>query len=603
MPPDKTHLAEYYEKRLAKVCPILYTHCTGISEISERRRKRILLLNRCRIDIDNAFLHNTKWWKVIVALKCHKEFELMNQNISDREGVCCGLPPFEHRDLRWFFIYYALYAFTYVSYIFAGVVRAEDLLDGRVSAEYLLNGRPMIWLMRHLTGGEAVNYPISGIVAGLFLAAAVLLVVKWLRVHDSLSRALCGAMFFSIPQWAGVLFYQKMADAMALGIFLSLLSAILITFRGRRFVAISVLCCTSALSCYQTLGLVFGVAVLVALLASLRYKIPGFGYHYICKAAFTTLLSCTLYFCVSSAIKASLPADCLRATASYQGSIVGWGNCSGWEQICSSIWKFGICHPVKTMCFSNGKVYVLAIIAMMVFCGRAFASCGFRRTCLLGFMSMVMLCLPYATGLLLLSPVGMFPRVLDAVPVALLCAVALILRDGAMNVPVMRKCLPLLCALLFLRNAYAVSSMAKNESYAIQTSVAELRDMSIMGRIAAQNTAAQDGRILLCGYLPDDYYEDPRVADSRPSHWHSSCACPTMFRWDYVMRNFMVKSYARAERLPRLVVATPEEAAKYAATLQTMPIWPADGSVRVDGDVVLIKIWDLIDEPVSYLKN
>lgn len=515
----------------------------------------------------------------------------MNLTTIDHPVECCCLTRFERRDLKWFGIYFAFYMFMYASYIFAVGVHVEDLLDGKVDSEHLLHGRWMIWAVRQLTGGEAVNYPIAGIMAGIFLSATVLLLVKWLRIHDTISRAVCGMVYFSIPQWFGVLFYQKMVDAEALGILLCSLAAILICSPGKRYIALSIVCCTLGISCYQTLALVFGVVVVTALLYSQRHSISGIGFRYVLKAALVSLVSCAFYFCLTHIIKTYCDPDAVAAAARYENSVVGWGQCTDWRQTCHMLWTYGIRVPLLK--FVWGKHNWLEVAAMMVFLMGAYKACGLRKTLLLALLGILLLALPYSTGFLLLSPTGMSARVMLAMPMAGLCCVALMLGERGMKAPALRKACLLLCAVLFVNNSYYISAIAKDHSYGIQSAVAELRDMNLMGRCAAMNTEAQDGRILLCGALPDAYYEDARIGAVRQSSWHSSCACPYLFKWqDYHIRKWFVASYTRAARLPRLVVASDEEVAAHAEILQSMPIWPADGSVKVDGDVVLIKIWD-----------
>lgn len=515
----------------------------------------------------------------------------MNQITMEHRAVCCGLSRFERRDLTWFLTYFAFYMFMYTSYIFAGVVRVEDLLEGKVGPEFLLNGRWMVWVVRQLTGGEAVNYPLAGIMAGAFLAAAVLLLVKWLRIHDALSRAVCGLVYFCVPQWNGMLFFQKMADAVALGILLCTLAAVLICSPGKRYIALSVLCCALGIACYQTLALVFGVVVLTALLYSQRRSLPGIGLRYVLKAVFVSIVSSALYLCVTHAVKAGLPPASLASVAQYQDAAVGWGKCTDWEKTVHMVWTYGFQSPWRTMV--GGKHYLLVVATMMVFLGSSFRTCSLRKTFILALLGIGLLFLPYAPGLLLLSPTGTKERVLLAMPMAGLCSVALMMGEGVMSVSALRKSFLLLCAVWFVKNSYRVSAIAKNESYGIQTSVAELRDMNLMGRCAAMNTTAQDGRILLCGSLPGNYYEDARIGATHSSSWHSSCASSYLFCYgDQHTREFFVGMYTCAARLPRLVVATAEEVSEHAETLKSMPVWPADGSVKVDGDVVLIKIWD-----------
>lgn len=516
----------------------------------------------------------------------------MNQTKMGHHAEYCGLGRFERRDLTWFFTYFAFYMFMFTSYIFAGVVRDEDLIDGKVGPEFLLNGRWMIWVMRQLTGGDAVNYPMSGIMAGAYFAAAIILLVKWLRIHNPLSRAVCGLVYFSLPQWIGMLHYQKMADAVALGILLCMLAAILIYSPGKRYIALSVLCCTLGIACYQTIALVFGVVVLTALLYTQRHNIPGLGFRYLLKASLVSFVSCSLYLCVTHIIKAYLPLEQLAHFAQYQASVVGWDQCTDVEQTWNLIWTYGVRIPLHTM--FAGIHYLVAWAAMAVFLCSSLFSCGFLKTLRLTLLGVALLLLPYTTGLLLLSPVGMALRVPLAIPMASLCCVALMLGEGVMTRPVIQKAFLILCTLWFIKNSYRVSATAKNESYTIQTAVAELRDMNLVGRYVAANTAAQNGRILLCGFLPPNYNEDPRVRAKRPSSWNSSCASPFIFsikEW-YVRKVHVEHQFAYAARLPRLVVASAEEVAAHAETLQSMPIWPADGSVKVDGDVVLIKIWD-----------
>ncbi|MCQ2370529.1 MAG: glucosyltransferase domain-containing protein [Akkermansia sp.] len=515
-----------------------------------------------------------------------------NKGWNNPAGRALGC--FNMRDAKWLLAFFAVYMLVYASYLFSGVVHVEDLLEGKVGPEYLSNGRFVIWILRRITGGFAVIYPAAGVVSGLFISAALLLQVKLLGLNRNFQRFAYGCIYVGCTQWMGVLFFQKMCDGAALGILLSTL-AVILTLSGRRWqIVLAVLCCTLGVACYHTIVLVYATLMFAWFLfravdnlserPDFRCLLHGLG---VCA------VSCTLYFAIAATIKFFLPHDVLAGTADYQQSIVGWQSMHGVPDYCRLMWDYGVVEPFRKMFSADGKIYTYGWVAVGALSVLSWRRLGWRKAAMIAAGGITLLCIPYLSGIMLLSPIGTESRVLLAKPLALACCVGLLLCHPVCSLAYFRRVLLVVVSFVVMQSTYRVSNTAKNEQYGAATALAELRDMNARGQAAGVQAGCLDCPILLCGRLPGDYHQDSRIQQRRSSYWISSCASPFLFAHPKRrVAEFTVQSYIRSERLPRLKVASREQEAEHAQALREMPIWPADGSVRVDKGVVIIKIWE-----------
>lgn len=453
------------------------------------------------------------------------------------------------------------------------------------NVEYLLNGRWGLYLYRVVMGGGALPF-VGGLVAGFYMAAALVLQTRLFGLRRLWQQLVYGVMYLGCLQWAFQLRYSVQSDAVALGFLLLSGAACLLARPGVWRTAGAAVAVTLALSVYQSIGL-YWVVLLGGWIAAdtmRRGVLPGRRWWV--RAALVTLCAIVLYFCIAGVV-----ASCADAPAEYKEdmaqSVTGrypqWmTQARGAKELVVAFLHYALKAPVDL--FFNGNTeyhnHWVCYTAVVPVAGVLFLSWRRLPRISAAVVSAVAVALPF----LPYETLRYFPtRVYVAEPLALACAWGLLLSAWPQGISRWwRRGLLLLAGFVALKAMYRGALMARDEAYYFQQGLVELQNMHERGRQVALAHGLKDCPIVLFGAA------DRPQGDLYSMEQHGRYPDSALPEFNC----FGATNYAKYMRLRNLRQAAKGEEKQHAAALQDMPCWPADDSIRVDRDIVIIKIND-----------
>lgn len=451
------------------------------------------------------------------------------------------------------------------------------------NVEYLLNGRWALYLYRVLMGGGTLPFA-GGLVAGFYMAAALVLQTRLFRIERLWQKMVYGAMYMGCLQWVFQLRYSVQSDALALGFLLLSAAALLLARPTAPRVCAAVAAIACSLGGYQTLGLywVVLVAAHLAVFILLNRSFPARRW-WLCTGAATVaaIVLCFAFAGLAQAwadAPAEYKADMARSVTDRYPQWVYQAH--GIKEQVVAFLHYAIKAPLDL--FFNGNIQYhnhwvcfTAFIPIACVIRHAWSRLDWIQAAAVSVLALALPFLPYET-------LRYFPsRVYVAEPLALACSWGLLLTVWpARPLPFWRRAILLLAGFVMLKSMYRAALMARDEAYYFQQGLVELQNMHERGRQAALQNGLKDCPIVLFGAAerPDgDLYsmeQNGRFPDS---------ALPEF--------NFLgASNYAKYMRYRNLRQAAKGEEKQYAKAINEMPCWPADDSIRVDQGIVIIKI-------------
>lgn len=508
------------------------------------------------------------------------------------------------KNLLWGLAFFLLYLLIYGLLLPRFGLHWDEVLDfdGSATGTYVGAGRWGLALYRCLFGSGAIPWA-AGIMAGLYLSAALVLQIRLLRLNTVGLKCCYGALMLGMPQFGSMLVYSFQADAVALGFLLSTLACVqLFQKEGRplcRFLG-AILLMTLAISVYQVL-LFYGCALAVATWLSRQQDGEAQPFlRFVLRGAAVVLLSFILYYALRG-MTLALPlasAEELEYVFRYQQGMTQWPR---FFELTLPEQILFLAHYVKYVIFSGlglmyaGQwVYTTALLPLLLLLWRALrqsAPWSVRLFCLtsLAFLWFI----PHVMILVLCTIQG--ERVYLAEPLCCAALWCLWLRKAQLPLP-LKKLGCLLLGIILIRSLYTVSGNAWHEALNHERNVDEMRLLCADAqRFAAENgLSTPDLRILTVG--------ERSSSDSSPSISHGPFGLLLSHTHDTEMassrftpfRNGVESWYDRLYHFSpggcHLASLSPKLRKEYEADIKQLSLYPSPNCMTIKGNCVIVRV-------------
>lgn len=470
-----------------------------------------------------------------------------------------------------------------------GLAVEEALYFREYHGVLLSNGRWGIQLFRYLT--DTCNYLpyAAGILGGIFISGALIVQTSILEIKSITGKFIYSGMYLGCIQWAYQLRYSNQSHAIGLGL-LSASLAVYILFRlkGWKCVIPAALLFSFAISTYQTVGIYILVLIAAATLhKNLSGKSAGLVIQTV-KTAAAFVLSLILYYIIHKAANAfiDIPESTARFVQEYQNNMIGWKEITkhGWGGIIHHLILRGIKGPLSNLTGQNypGQwVMTSAVIPAVFLVVHSLHKYNLSKASINIILLFAIFYLPFSADLLLGYRIGVRSQLADALSAATIWSISFCkypwnksraLQWGTVFFT--------FCVCVFA--SCRVAEIGRDEQWSLNRGKDELFIMYVQGQRLAAESGMKDCRIIILGSprpLPDVLY------NIKQTGLMGNEALPDLLRspsW--------ATRYAQFFRLSRLQGGSSEDMEKHREVFEKMPIWPADGSVRVSKDEVIIKI-------------
>lgn len=472
------------------------------------------------------------------------------------------------KHFMWCFAYLLIYLIINSYLLGRPGLHQDEVLDWQGSATdtYAAAGRWGLYLWRIVMGEGA--FPVTaGVIAGVFIAVALHIQTILLAISSNFSRFLFAGIYLSCPQWASQLVYSYQCDAVAFGL-LCATSSVFLLRRGYYLPAIITL--VAALSFYQTIGIYFFVLLVCVELChgtSVLRKVYLLYSGVVVSALF-------LYSAINWGIKASSLISEASAIymANVQEDLNQWRTFANLQPLDQFIF---VAHYIKVAIYNAlgiGReahfVYATALFPLGVLLRRQFRCHTMKDACVRTFLLLTVWISPFV--LTIITGVEQGQRVALAEPLSLACLWSLAVRGWVFNAP-QRAFIVGCLSFALLKTAYSVSSSARDFAYEYQHAAHELREMYFSARTLARENGIGDCPVIVFGRPQNNQYEPGKVS---PALFKTGCL--NWFASHYRMHQFREGCSADMKR--------------HVKEYQSMPVWPAPGSMRISMGEVIIRI-------------
>ena len=466
-----------------------------------------------------------------------------------------------------YFLFLSAYLFVFMPMLFRFGYHWDETLDfdGTATDTYLANGRWMQALLRYLLG-EGVHPWTTSFLACMILPYATVLQCKLYQWEDILHDVIFGCLTIVMYQYAFVMQYSHQSDVTAIGMLLMTFSAILLTDKGWSFKTVLALITTfTALSIYQTTGLYLAAILLVWGIIQCFKGNTASAFRIVLKVLAIMVLAAALCEVGSRLAKTFVDEETrLYCTLAHERI----GNTAGLLVApLGYIAHYALCtakHCIKPE-FKLEWMYgcTLAALALIVAGAFRFAPGKFFTKIAIATSAVALWMLPFALILLLGNEWPCKPHTRLAEPLAFAGLWSLALRFSPFGhpfSPCARRICAILLSVLLIKASACVSDIAKVERALFENRMYNLKQME---REACQVAEQAGLDIDKCRFIyfengSDDQYGNEDFNGAYPA-WEK---IPTARNADY---------------------------AKHKETIQQMPIWPRNGSIRADKGEVIIK--------------
>lgn len=355
---------------------------------------------------------------------------------------------------------------------------------------------------------------------------------------------------------------------------------------------------------YQTFGTYFLVLFLTMLLLLFIQEGTSAAKRFALRGAGVMLLALFLYFAINKCMGLLIPERLALEAAKYEGGLSGWEkflNSGSTEQFWLLV-NYGVAQPLRRFFTLRGGhwLYLSTLLPVLWLAIRFAWRKRYMNALAIAAVGAAVIYIPFLFAPLLLGQIGFTERMMNAVPVSTAClwGMAFILEEGHFRRHA--QMYGTILALVAVQALYLSGAASRDRLFRHERILDELRDMYMLARVEAVRSGKEGSDIVFCGIVP----ESPP-----PSHgmlyncglenWREDAALEDIFQRWMGTNNTFVKRYGKFLRIgKRMRPAKEEDLRQHSSKLHQMPIWPADGSVAADGDVILIKLGDEMEPGV-----
>lgn len=480
-----------------------------------------------------------------------------------------------------------MFAVIYASRIDRTAFIYDEIWVSNHDTIFLATGRWVGYLFRAFLG-HGPSYPISGIVSGLLLNCAILLQLKLYDIKKLWQMLAFTTLYVSCLNWSSNIGNSTMCDFFAASVTLATAAVYTMRIGGVKNIISSVIFLTLAFGCFQTSSVCFLALVLLLALRAVIGDHREVAVDLVRKAAIVGMVALSVYFVCNKCAFKCAPEDMQFIARHYQKSLVGWLQLPEME-ILAACKHFAVMACQKPLACMFGLsdyvgqwLYATVWFPASLLVLRFARSHGRLRAIPASIFCIGLIYIPFLFALILLNDRGLSRYMCMAQPIVLCGLWYLgVLSDRALCRRYQKVLLIFLLG-VFVKNAYDANITARNESYFYELGKQEMRDMYLLARVESPKASHQNAPFIICGIRPM-----PKTQRRMDGDLYPETALPFI-----MCEKFSIDGYASFFRLPQMRAATTDEEKVHQETLSQMPIWPALGSVKADGDVVLIKIND-----------
>ncbi len=485
-----------------------------------------------------------------------------------------------------FFIVYLLIYFPMC--VRHGVAVEETQFTHKNLEVMLCNGRWGVYLFRVIFNcGEFLPYG-AGVLSGLFISVAIYFQTKIFCINKLSNQILYAVLYLSCTQWVYQLRYSNQSHALALGC-LCVSAAVYLFHKseGKYGLLGSVTLLCYSFSTYQTYIFYYG-ALIGAYLLYLCIKSPKgiCNIRDIVKAIWVGGLAMLLYYVIGWILVACInpPESMIHSVREYQASMHGDYGAVIDASIVQKIKIFlhyMVRMPITNILAGISEGYwVIAtiffpagILALKVICVHKLKA----WLCLLFIYGVIII--PYIGNFIFLAALPV--RTYIAEPVALASVWGILFSNMHEN-RLKTMFMNAFGVVIFITAVCRVSTVARDEHWAWQRSKEEILIMYVQAQQLAKKEGLKDCPIYILG--------EQEIITNHLFDVNKVGFCTQQVYPNIIKSKQWTDCYLYYLRLPRLKRGNDSDIERHQEVYSTMPAWPADGSVKVSKNEIIIRI-------------
>lgn len=475
----------------------------------------------------------------------------------------------------WACIYYVLYLIVYYSLCQRHGLHWDEVLDmhGEANDTYCALGRWSLWMYRIIFGTGA-QLASAGLIAGGFISIAAVIQTSLLNLKAPWLKALYGILLMASYQWAAQLHYSHQSDAVALGLLICTVAAIL-TYNGKGLVHLifATFLLAVGIGFYQSLTLLYVIVWITMLIVDNSQKFPSLLIRKMAIACAVSCCSLLLWWIGKFLSLHCIPVETMEWAHGYLTDM------SEWQAILAAhdvSYQFGLLWHYLRLSLSNasglGKAsYWIFATALIPLAGLLLRQMRSKRgldrivSCLL---TLALWWIPFSLPFFIMSP-AMGMRTWVAEPFSFAALWLLWVRDlqVARGWRIASICIALA---LMSSTAVHVYEIASIETVQHRGTLSTLSQLHQRAMELARQKGMQNPDIVVFGSFDKNEYPD---------------LVTTVF--DDPIMNWYCKQY----RLTGMHKANSSDVKTYGAQVEAMAKWPEAASVSAAGEsTILIRL-------------
>ena len=468
---------------------------------------------------------------------------------------------------------YAIYLLVYASLSLRTGLHWDEVLDfdGSAYDTYIAAGRWLTGVWRAFSGSWEPAW-LPGFTSGLILCALVCAQAYMLGLRDAGKKWAFIILYFGSVQWASMLHYSFLVESIAVGMCCATAAARLSYKPGWKCATGAVLLLAVGIGAYQTLAMYFGVAWLLLRLLQLRRQPGEYSIMPWVRMACISGAGVAVWFCIYKLSLAFISQETLDYVQGYQSISTQWGRGVADHDISLQIlcYLHYFKYTVMDALGVGRETYWLFATALLPLGGVIYHAIrhttGWLRLeqC---FIALLVWWLPFCMSILVLTRQSF--RTSLAAPLAFAGLWMVCLAGARLH----KRHTAILCLLgggIIAAASITVWRESKREASLHNNSIALIAAMQERGSACAQAAGQPEAPIVV---LADINKEATDFCGAYRMVAGTGC-----MNW-----------YCRAYGIQNMRMGTVADKERHKACYEAMPSWPAEGCVRMDGDVVIIK--------------
>lgn len=470
---------------------------------------------------------------------------------------------------------YLLYLLIYGSISLRLGLHWDEVLDfdGSAYGTYMAAGRWLTGLLRALTGGSESCW-LPGFLGGLILCSLVCNLARTLGLHDAWKRWAFIILYLGCVQWASMLHFSFLIEAIALGMYFASAAAWLCHCKeGWKSGLAAALLLALAIGAYQTLAMYFGVAWLLLRLLELRRHPETYSLRPWVRMACVSIAGVALWLGIHKVVLCFLSQETLDYVQGYQNAI------SQWPVFLSDMGMHDrmlcLAHYFKlSLAGALGmgeESYWLFATALLPLAGIVWHALrnhkGWQRLEGCG-VALLIWWLPFCMSLFLLTQQGFHTCLAAPLSFAGLWMVWL---AGARIQDRHRPLLWVVGCVIVAAASVSVYRDAKEEAALHRNSISLIAAMQEAGQSCAQAANLPQAPVIVLAHLEN---REKPFCGAYPMVAGTGC-----MNW-----------YCKAYGMNGIRMGDAQDMQRHRACWEGMPSWPEGGSVKSDGGEIIVKI-------------